>query len=100
MFVEITEGEETKTLLFSGDIGNVEQPILRNPTYPDRADYVVMESTYGDRSHDRPADYVAVLADVIRRTLDRGGNVVIPSFAVGRPQELLYFIRKIKERRL
>ena len=100
VYLRITEEGVTKTLLFSGDIGNVEQPILRNPTYPDRADYVVMESTYGDRVHERPTDYIAALTAVIQRTLDRGGNVVIPSFAVGRTQEMLYFIRKIKEQRL
>ena len=100
IYVDVTEDGVTKTLLFSGDIGNVEQPILRNPTYPDRADFVVMESTYGDRTHQRPVDYVSALADVIQRTLDRGGNVVIPSFAVGRTQEMLYFIRRIKEERM
>ncbi|MBR2831820.1 MAG: MBL fold metallo-hydrolase [Oscillospiraceae bacterium] len=100
VYLDVTENGAAKTILFSGDIGNVEKPILRNPTYPDRADYVVMESTYGDRIHERPADYVSSLTDVIQRTLDRGGNVVIPSFAVGRTQEMLYFIRKIKEQRL
>jgi metallo-beta-lactamase family protein len=65
------------------------------------ADYVIMESTYGDRSHEKPkVDYATELAAVIQRTLDRGGNVVIPSFAVGRTQEMLYFIRMIKEQKL
>lgn len=93
------EGTERK-LLFSGDIGNTGQPLIRDPSYPERADYVVMESTYGDRSHEKPADYAAALAEVIQRTFDRGGNVVIPSFAVGRTQEMLYFIRHIKEEHL
>ena len=86
-----------KKLLFSGDIGNINQPLICDPTYPVSADYVVMESTYGDRSHEMPVDYATELAKVIQRTFDRGGNVVIPSFAVGRTQEMLYFIRKIKE---
>ena len=61
---------------------------------------MVMESTYGDREHDKMSDYVPELAEIIDRTLAGGGNLVIPSFAVGRTQELLYFIREIKERRL
>ena len=94
------EEGETRKLVFSGDIGNTEQPIIRDPQYIKEADYVIMESTYGDRSHPERPDYVASLAEVIQRTLDRGGNVVIPSFAVGRTQEMLYFIRIIKEQGL
>jgi len=91
------EGKQVK-LVFSGDIGNKHQPILKDPETTDRADYVIMESTYGDRSHGMErVDYVRDLAAIIQRTLDRGGNVVIPAFAVGRTQELLYFIRKIKK---
>ena len=93
----LTEGDVEKKIVFSGDIGNVNQPLLRDPQTVSGADYVLIESTYGDRSHgDRP-DYLGALADCIQRTLDRGGNVVIPSFAVGRTQELLYFIRQIKD---
>jgi metallo-beta-lactamase family protein len=96
--VWLEENGNKKKIVFSGDIGNKHQPILRDPVTTDRADYVIMESTYGDRYHgmDR-VDYVGDLAAIIQRTLDRGGNVVIPSFAVGRTQELLYFIRKIKK---
>lgn len=95
--VWLTEGEYSKKIVFSGDIGNKEQPLLKDPSYTEEADYVVMESTYGDRLHgtERP-DYVKELAEIIQETFDRGGNVVIPSFAVGRTQEMLYFIRKIK----
>lgn len=93
----VTENNITKKLVFSGDIGNVNQPIIKDPHYIDSADYVIMESTYGDRSHGERPDYVGELAQIIQRTLDRGGNVVIPSFAVGRTQEMLYFIRQIKE---
>ena len=87
----LTEEEETKKLVFSGDVGNLDQPLIRDPQYLEKADYVVMESTYGDRVHS---------AEVLKRTFDRGGNVVIPSFAVGRTQEMLYFLRKIKTERL
>lgn len=95
---EVTDDQmQTEKIVFSGDIGNVRQPLIKDPTYIDEADYVVMESTYGDRSHGGRIDYVKALADVIQATFDRGGNVVIPSFAVGRTQEMLYFIRQIKE---
>lgn len=93
----LRENGVERKLLFSGDIGNVDQPLICDPTYLEEADYVVMESTYGDRSHEKPADYAVELSKVLQRTFDRGGNVVIPSFAVGRTQEMLYFIRKIKE---
>ena len=93
----LREGDTEKKLVFSGDIGNINQPLIKDPTLLSEADYVVMESTYGDRSHGEVPDYVKALAEVIQRTLDRGGNVVIPSFAVGRTQEMLYFIRQIKK---
>ncbi len=94
--VKITEDGQKRTIVFSGDIGNLDQPLIKNPEYLHEADYVVMESTYGDRSHGERPDYPTLLADVIQRTFDRGGNLVIPSFAVGRTQEMLYFIRQIK----
>ncbi|MCI5584380.1 MAG: MBL fold metallo-hydrolase [Lachnospiraceae bacterium] len=92
-----TEGEVTKKLVFSGDIGNLNQPLIKDPAFTKEADYVIMESTYGDRVHskERP-DYVGELSKIIQETFDRGGNVVIPSFAVGRTQEMLYFLRQIK----
>ena len=93
----MTEDNVTKKIVFSGDIGNLNQPLIRDPQYIDEADYVVMESTYGDRSHGPVPDYVTELAQIVQETFDRGGNVVIPSFAVGRTQEMLYFIRQIKE---
>ena len=92
----LTEDGVTKKLLFSGDIGNIHQPLINDPEYPESADYVIMESTYGDRSHGPKPDYVPELAKIIQETLDRGGNLVIPSSAVGRTQEMLYFIRRIK----
>ncbi len=96
-----TEENTTRKLVFSGDIGNKNQPLLRDPAFTQEADYVIMESTYGDRYHDKEKlDYVAELAKVLQETFDRGGNVVIPSFAVGRTQEMLYFLRKIKVNKL
>ena len=96
----LTEEGVTKKIVFSGDIGNINQPIIQNPSFTEEADYIIMESTYGDRYHNMPPDYVTELAYHIQRTFDRGGNLVIPSFAVGRTQELLYFLREIKERKL
>ncbi len=96
-----TENGVTKKIVFSGDIGNSSQPLIKDPKMTEEADYVVMESTYGDRLHsaDRP-DYIGELTKILKTTFDRGGNVVIPSFAVGRTQELLYFLRQIKADRL
>ena len=97
----VTEGEEKRKIVFSGDVGNTDQPIIKDPEFLDGADYVLIESTYGDRLHsDEKPDYVEELAVILNRTFERGGNVVIPSFAVGRTQELLYFIREIKEQGL
>ena len=95
----LTEDGVTKKVVFSGDIGNFNQPIIKNnPTYIEEADYVITESTYGDRLHEQEeVNKIDYLAEIIQKTLDRGGNVVIPSFAVGRTQEILYFIRQIKE---
>lgn len=95
--VWVSENGLQKKIVFSGDVGNTHQPLIKDPSRVDEADYVVIESTYGDRSHGqtRP-DYVEELSRIIQTTFDRGGNVVIPSFAVGRTQEMLYFIRQIK----
>ena len=98
--VTATEGDVTKTIVFSGDLGNINQPIIRDPVHLESADYVVMESTYGDRNHKEVWSYTDDLAAIIDETIAKGGNVVIPSFAVGRTQELLYFIREIKDAKL
>ena len=100
IIVDATEGGVTKRLVFSGDLGNINQPIIRDPVHIYGADYVVMESTYGDRNHTEVWSYTDDLAQIIDETIARGGNVVIPSFAVGRTQELLYFIREIKDQGL
>lgn len=93
----IREGDVQKKIVFSGDIGNDDKPLIRNPEYIREADYVVMESTYGNRLHGEVYDHVSDLARIIQETLDRRGNVVFPAFAVGRTQELLYLIRHIKQ---
>ena len=98
--LELEENGVHKTIVFSGDIGNVDQPIIRDPQLLKKADYVVMESTYGDRNHTEVWSYTDELAQIIDETLGKGGNVVIPSFAGGRTQELLYFIREIKDQKL
>ena len=102
-FIEftITEDGETRKIVFSGDIGNIQQPIIRDPAYLCEADYVITESTYGDREHrEGEGEYTEDLAKILDGTFAKGGNVIIPAFAVGRTQELLYFIREIKERGL
>lgn len=99
--VWVTEGDISKKIVFSGDVGNLDQPIIKDPTYTESADYVVMESTYGNRVHSKEKiDYVSEFTRILKETFDAGGNLVIPSFAVGRTQELLYFIREIKEKNL
>ncbi|MEG3070123.1 MAG: hypothetical protein RQM92_04120 [Candidatus Syntrophopropionicum ammoniitolerans] len=82
---------ETK-LVFSGDIGNKDQPIVNDPSYIDDADYVIMESTYGARLHDQKEKEIELLHQVIWETYNKGGNLVIPAFAVERTQDLLYHL--------
>ncbi len=89
-------GEETK-LVFSGDIGNRDIPILRDPSIIESADYLIMESTYGDRLHDDKNNRVDKFIDIVNEAVEKGGNVVIPSFAVGRTQEIIYDIHKKRE---
>lgn len=96
----LAENGKEKKLVFSGDVGNINQPIIRDPQKIKDADYVIIESTYGDRTHGPRPEYIKTLAEYIQRVFDRGGNIIIPSFAVGRTQELLYFIREIKQKEL
>ena len=100
--VWLQEGETSKKIVFSGDVGNTDQPIIRDPQNVAEADYLVIESTYGNRLHEpsEGVDPIADFAAYMQKTLDRGGNLVIPAFAVGRTQELLYGIREIKARGL
>lgn len=97
--LRLKEDGKDCTVIFSGDIGNSERPLLCDPKMPDEADVVITESTYGDREHEavRP-DYEKKLTELLSETFEKGGNLVIPSFAVGRTQELLYLLRGIKER--
>lgn len=96
----IREDDEEVKVVFSGDIGNGNRPLIKDPQYIKDADYVVMESTYGDKEHETPPDYAVALAGVLKDTFTRGGNLVIPAFSVGRTQEMLYFIRRIKTEHL
>jgi metallo-beta-lactamase family protein len=93
--VDITENTQTRRVVFSGDIGQWNKPILRDPSLLKSADYVVMESTYGDRRHEQAGDVESQLAKVIHETVARGGNVVIPTFAVERAQELIYHLGRL-----
>jgi metallo-beta-lactamase family protein len=90
VLLDITENGKTKRLVFSGDIGRPGLSIIRDPVVPSGADVVIMESTYGNRNHETVVDARAQLAAVVRDTAARGGRILIPSFAVGRTQELLY----------
>ena len=96
----LTEDGITKKIVFSGDVGNLNQPLIKDPQTVEDTDYLVIESTYGDRLHEKPGDAIGELADLLQRTLDRGGNVLIPAFAVGRTQEMLYAIRQIKQNKM
>lgn len=99
--LELEEGGEKRILVFSGDVGRKNLPIINDPHRFERADVVVMESTYGDRTHGEVADIPAELARVINETQKRGGNIVIPGFAVERTQEVLYHMTGLlREKRI
>ena len=95
--VWITENEETKKIVFTGDLGNNDIPLLSPPTMISDADYLIMESTYGNRLHMKNDDKAEIFLNIVYETLEKGGTVVIPSFAVGRTQEILYELNRIKE---
>ena len=86
---------ERQNIIFSGDIGQWDKPLLNNPSVFDKADYVVMESTYGDRDHDNPQDVDDKLSKIVNEAIQAGGNVVIPTFAIERAQELLYYFSSL-----
>ncbi|MES1937868.1 MBL fold metallo-hydrolase [Salinisphaera hydrothermalis] len=94
ILLELTEGAHHRRVLFSGDIGNAGRPILRDPVVPGDIDVVIMESTYGDRRHKAMAPTLDEFYAAIHDTFRRGGNVIIPTFALERAQELLYFLRE------
>ena len=93
--VKASMNGESRTVLFSGDIGRPHRPIVRDPSLVDEADYVLVESTYGDRVHKGPEDTKQLIGDVINSTIQAGGNIIVPSFALERSQELLYFINEL-----
>jgi len=95
----ITEKGEQKKIVFTGDLGNNDIPLLDSPTMIESADYLIMESTYGNRHHIRNDDKAELFLNIVAETLDKGGTVVIPSFAVGRTQEIVYEINMLKEKR-
>ena len=95
--VWITEDGKQQKIVFSGDIGNKDLPLLSYPTMIESTDYLVMESTYGDRKHIETQDKAERFLDIVAETVEKGGTVVIPSFAVGRTQEILYELDKIKD---
>lgn len=93
--------EGKRKIVFSGDVGKRDNPIIRDPQTVATADYVVVESTYGDRLHKGREESIDELAEAVRDTLARGGNVIIPAFAVGRTQDVVYMLGKlVRERRL
>lgn len=94
----ITEDDQESKIVFSGDLGNKNIPIMRDPTIIDGADYLVIESTYGDRLHAKGADNVGRFVKIINETIAQGGNVIIPSFAVGRTQEIIYELNREEEK--
>ena len=91
----VKEGDKDSKIVFSGDLGMIDRPILRDPTVIKKADYVIMETTYGNRNHPENSTSISQLADIVLKTIKRGGTVVIPSFAVGRTQELIFEFNKL-----
>jgi len=93
--IKVSQNGEDRTVIFSGDIGRPDRPIVQDPSVVKQADYVLIESTYGDRVHQGPEDTKKLIAEVINSTIQAGGNIVVPSFALERSQELLYFINEL-----
>ncbi|HEX2695031.1 MAG TPA: MBL fold metallo-hydrolase, partial [Acidobacteriota bacterium] len=97
--VRAGDGGDARTLVFSGDIGQWNKPLVRDPSVFQEADYVVMETTYGDRNHDDPKDVESLLCDIIAKTVAAGGNVVIPTFAIERAQELMFHFSRLSRKK-
>ncbi len=93
--VRVSRDGQERTVLFSGDLGRPDKPIVHDPTYVDQADYVLVESTYGDRVHKSRQDAEGMIAEVINSTKKAGGNIVVPSFALERSQEILYYVNQL-----
>ncbi len=94
--IRVRENGREQCVVFSGDIGQWDKPLIRDPSLLDEADYVIMESTYGDKDHDRYVDIEEQLARIVNDTTDRGGKLLIPTFAVERAQELIYFLGRLR----
>jgi metallo-beta-lactamase family protein len=92
----IAEGQQNSVVVFSGDIGRYDQPILKDPVTPPKADVLLCESTYGDREHE-PGDPLVILAEIVNRVVKRGGSIVIPAFAIGRTQTFMYYLRQLED---
>jgi metallo-beta-lactamase family protein len=97
--VRAGDGGDARTLAFSGDIGQWNKPLVRDPSVFQKADYVVMETTYGDRNHDDLKDVESLLCDIIAKTVAAGGNVVIPTFAIERAQELMFHFSRLSRKK-
>jgi len=93
--LQIEENGKKTHLIFSGDIGRYNIPLLKDPVLPEQADYLIMESTYGDKKHDNPELAFIEFRDVVKKTIERGGKVIVPAFAVGRTQELVYDLNRM-----
>jgi metallo-beta-lactamase family protein len=93
--LQIEENGKKTHLIFSGDIGRYNIPLLKDPVLPEQADYLIMESTYGDKKHDNPEIAFLEFRDVVKKTINRGGKVIVPAFAVGRTQELVYNLNQM-----
>jgi metallo-beta-lactamase family protein len=93
--VNISEDGQATSILFSGDVGRPHKPIVRDPVLADEADYILIESTYGDRVHDPPENIKQNIAEVINSTKKAGGNIIVPSFALERSQEVMYYINQL-----
>jgi metallo-beta-lactamase family protein len=93
--LRINRNGQSRTILFSGDVGRGDRPILEDPTTFDEASYILVESTYGDRTHQPVADVEDRFAEVINRTVEAGGKIIIPSFSVERSQEVLYYLNEL-----
>ncbi len=97
VILELEEGGRHVRLMFSGDIGRPLMPIVRDPVLPEKVDYLILESTYGDEEHDSPVRAYDALQDVLTRTIRRGGKIIIPAFAVGRTQTLVYHVHQMMD---
>jgi len=93
--VKVSQDGQDRTVIFSGDIGRSDRPIVQDPSIVEQADYVLVESTYGNRVHEGPEDTKKLIAEVINSTRRAGGNIIVPSFALERSQELLYYINEL-----